>query len=309
MLRRVVCGVALLSMIGCAADVAAPQTGDEIVLSQRGKADTTGRIVSLGASTPEQVARVFADLVDEQLDKCLDAHPGTERVTAAQARTFTVVGRTTHQDAKAAILGLLKERDQSSISIEVVREAAYEYARSRLARFVDDDGNYDGTVAWGEEGDTLDFGRAYRLSQWRRERSQLRNPEGLDIAAVREAFKDAAEAAHEQASDTEVLTVAVFVGAPYDHDAESDVEAIQQFLGADEEFTVLEGRGEEALTKFKEDVLQDDDRVDALLAAMRNPAIVDTFLFNVGEDGSGSYLLVVVDNLGQLWGFQVSYFA
>ncbi len=289
-------GLALLSFVGasgCAADT------DEAPSESLGQDEAElAKHVRLDRVKPAEVAAAYAEELAPQVSACLAKNPSLQAITTNIAKGLASRPYACAWDVQSLAVGVLAEKNVPSLPASQLAAAIAPYATAVLARAVDADGFY---VA--PKTGHLDFFYAEKRAREEKALSLAKNPAGVDLRALRAAWRKVEE---ERGNlDSDWLNPVRVDRDPSLGDvkragqmwwgvsqASWGLAAIADFHAADE--------GPDGSAEFA-----------PIASALKQRSIKKRWYLTGRDSGRGDgwsrNYLVVLDEHQQLWGFQMGY--
>lgn len=300
--------IAAVGLVGCAdSEDDALFDLDHEAAAADGKADAPGGIVRLDRTTPTELTDAFSAEYGAKLATCWEAYRAeiddTGNVTAGAASELinlagegnTVGPCNDWHNLGQIIEGVLIDADELSMPIEDVIGAIGPWAASQIVEAADAAGYMN-----VEAIDLLFYGTLVRVqTELAKEREQ--NPTGISLATIRTQWD---EVRNETTLDRAYLNPVTFApGALDGNQIFANLRAAFPLKGLS-----LASTGYTAVSDFAaaDEGPEGDAAFTPIATALRKRSIKKRFYFaRTGEWSSN--VLIVVDERGQAWGFQMGY--
>ncbi|MFO0738856.1 MAG: hypothetical protein U0270_23355 [Labilithrix sp.] len=270
---------------GCAATTESPDASSS--------EEALSTLTALDRVTPADVASTFAASMRADLGQAMAHNPSITEVNASNLDRFYQLGPTTWSfDLREAIEGLLATT--ASIPVRDLGARFEPWAKERLASHVDANGFY---VA-PKEGDLLFY--SYEIAAREDKANSLAaKPGGQDLAAIREQWR--AVQRERGNLDSAYLRPVKVLGEP-------TLAQIERTFHIPYEAKLV-AWGNEAVASFGAAHEGPDGAPSfaPLASFLESHAIQKRWLFQAYDSSWSTNVLVVLDDQGQLWGFQMGY--
>jgi len=300
---------ASLLVSACAADSDAELFDlDSQAAAQDGKADSPTNFTRLDRATPSEVAAHFTERHAPELTACFarfqELYPGenaTELTADIAVRFIDISLRSPDGEClnwnqlKETVWGVLRVQDRTSMPVDDVVAAMPAWVETKLA-------TASATGFVDIERAPLTFYYEILDVQDANARSRERDPSGVDLELVRESWADLQE---HNSVDMAYLNPVTFPAGVLDG---SQIFTYLRAAFPLRNLSLVSTRTaaiEDFATAYNGP--EDQEPWEDIAALLRKRSIKKRFYFVGGGDEWTSNVLIVVDEHGQAWGFQMGY--
>ncbi|MBI5631518.1 MAG: hypothetical protein HY921_11620 [Elusimicrobia bacterium] len=249
----------------------------------------------LARSRPGEAAVVFEALLSERLDRALEQHPEIKTVTLGNIRVLTTLGPSSFDlSLGEALEKMLTRLGQKQARPRTFKRIAREYALSILSQAVDREGyvREDRIIS-----SHLLLGEALSKSNEENAMKAALDPSGISLKQILALWKDVQE---ESGREDSQFLYPVRLGR------DSSAKAAARALGIGKR-AGLSSKGEQAVADFMAAGDGPGDLFQPVAKQLKAPGIKNLFFFQGSGDDWATNILVVVDDKGQAWGFEMGY--